>query len=140
MLDLFSGSGALGLEAISRGAEFAAFVETDGRAMAVARENAETLGVDEACEYVRMEAIAYLKRYEGRPYDLVLADPPYDMPSLPLLPDLVIPHLSEHGIFVLEHDARVAPGHHPNLETSRRYGKSVLAVYHAHPLPDDQRD
>lgn len=137
VLDLFSGSGALGLEALSRGAEFAAFIETDGRAMAVARDNAESLGIDEACEFVRMDAIAYLKRYAGRAYDLVLADPPYNLPSLPLLPEMVLPHLSENGIFVLEHDARVSPGQHPNLETSRRYGKSVLAVYHAEPVSED---
>src|SRR5690625_1209588 len=137
VLDLFSGSGALGLEALSRGAEFAAFIETDGRAMAVARDNAESLGIDEACEFVRMDAIAYLKRYAGRAYDLVLADPPYNLPYFPLLPEMVLHTLTANGVYCLEHDARVSPGQHPNLETSRRYGKSVLAVYHAEPVSED---
>ncbi len=137
VLDLFSGSGALGLEALSRGARHATFVESDGRVMAAARENAQVLGVEEDCTFMRMDALVFLKRVSGQRFDLIFADPPYYLPSIALLPDLVMPHLSEGGLFVLEHDARISLDHHPNLETSRSYGKIVLSVFH---IPDEREE
>jgi len=90
VLDLFAGSGALGLEALSRGAASAVFVESDSRAVAVCRRNAESLGfgVRSACskgsvpgcaELVRADVIDWLGRDQSHrfPFDLVFADPPY---------------------------------------------------------------
>ena len=77
VLDLYAGSGALGLEALSRGAATAVFVEADQRAVAVIGQNIETLGVAGAT--VRRGAVAsVLATGADRPVDLVLADPPYD--------------------------------------------------------------
>ena len=78
VLDLYAGSGALGLEALSRGAATAVFVEADQRAAAVIGHNIETLGVAGAT--VRRGAVAsVLATGADRPVDLVLADPPYDV-------------------------------------------------------------
>ena len=80
VLDLYAGSGALGLEALSRGAASALFVEADQRATAVIAKNIESLGVQGAT--VRRGAVAaVLAAGADRPVDLVLADPPYDVPA-----------------------------------------------------------
>jgi 16S rRNA (guanine966-N2)-methyltransferase len=72
--DLFAGSGALGLEALSRGAASATFVETDSRAGAAIRRNCEKLG---ASELVRIIASSALALPGSEPFDLIFADPPY---------------------------------------------------------------
>lgn len=136
VLDLFAGSGAMGLEALSRGAAHVDFVESDGRVLAAARANAEALGVEDECSFIRMDALVFLKRNEGISFDVVFADPPYNLPSIALLPDLVLPHLSDDGLFVLEHDARISLMHHPALVTSRAYGKTVISIFRQ-PEDDD---
>jgi 16S rRNA (guanine(966)-N(2))-methyltransferase RsmD len=78
VLDLYAGSGALGLEALSRGAASATFVESDGRAAAVIRRNIDTLGLTGATVLARRVA-AVLGAGAAAPVDLVLADPPYDV-------------------------------------------------------------
>jgi 16S rRNA (guanine966-N2)-methyltransferase len=75
VLDLFAGSGALGIEALSRGAESVTFVERDSRAVAAIRRNLEAVGA--TGEISRRDALAFLASRRGR-YDLVLIDPPYD--------------------------------------------------------------
>ena len=72
--DLFAGSGALGLEALSRGAASATFVESDARAVAVIRRNAERLG---ASDRIRVLSASALSLARSEPFDLIFADPPY---------------------------------------------------------------
>jgi 16S rRNA (guanine(966)-N(2))-methyltransferase RsmD len=79
VLDLYAGSGALGLEALSRGATSAVFVESDSRAAAVIAENIASLGVEAAVR--RGPVAAVLAAHANRPVDLVFADPPYDIPA-----------------------------------------------------------
>jgi len=76
--DLFAGSGALGLEALSRGAASATFVEIDPKAVAAIRRNAEKLG---AQQRVRVIAGSGLALPRSEPFDLIFADPPYASPS-----------------------------------------------------------
>jgi 16S rRNA (guanine966-N2)-methyltransferase len=76
VLDLYAGSGALGLEALSRGAAHVRFVESDRRAVAVLRRNIEALGLRGA-EVTTADVPAALRGDPGQPYDVVLADPPY---------------------------------------------------------------
>jgi 16S rRNA (guanine966-N2)-methyltransferase len=78
VLDLYAGSGALGLEALSRGAASATFVEADARAAAVIERNIAALGLSGATVLTRRVA-AVLAAGADRPFDLVLADPPYDI-------------------------------------------------------------
>lgn len=81
VLDLFAGSGSLGLEAWSRGAASVCWVEGDGKAFALLKKNVDSLaGSDPGLSVVRSDALAFLVRQAaGRgPWDLILADPPYD--------------------------------------------------------------
>jgi 16S rRNA (guanine966-N2)-methyltransferase len=136
VLDLFAGSGALALEALSRGAERADLVERDPRAAAVARANAEALGLspDEA-RVLRMPALRALQdaRRRGAAYDLALLDPPYrDAPRLGA-------ELSESLQAVLAPGARVVTesDRRSPLELSlpivheRRYGDTLIRIHTA---------
>ena len=129
VLDLFAGSGALGLEAISRGAADAVFVEKDARTARVIRENAEQLGV-ESRSTVRVEdATRFLERYEGPPFDLVLADPPYDFNGIADLPGQALRVVREDGLLILEHDRRYDFSAHEGVLTSRSYGRTHISLF-----------
>ncbi len=80
VLDLFAGTGALGIEALSRGASAAVFVEVDPKAMDLIQENIESLGQLGCSEIVRGDALQVLRRFERekRQFDLLFLDPPYD--------------------------------------------------------------
>lgn len=132
VMDLFAGSGALGLEALSRGAAHATFVERHGEALRVARANAEALGVADRCAFVRADAFRFLARApNAKAAAVVFADPPYDLAGLERLPDLVRPLLADDGLFVLEHDARHAFDEHAGFETARAYGRTVVSLFRA---------
>ncbi len=77
VLDLFAGSGALGIEALSRGAAHVDFVESDSRLIRAIRSNLGTLGLEDRARVSRSEAFAFLQRSLRRRWDVVLADPPY---------------------------------------------------------------
>lgn len=129
VLDLFAGTGSLGLEAVSRGAHAVTFVEKEGHVLKYARRNAAELGVEDHCVFFRADAVRYLERYHGPPFDLILADPPYDLPALPRLPDLALRSLKPGRLFVLEHDRRHRFDDHPALETTRTYGRTLVSVF-----------
>lgn len=129
VLDLFAGTGALGLEAISRGARTATFVESDGRVLKYTRRNAEELDVLASCSFLRADAVAYLQRYRGTGFDLILADPPYELEAMDRLPALALPHVRPGGLFVLEHDRRIFFDDHPALDTCRPYGRTFVSVF-----------
>ncbi len=78
MLDLFAGSGSLGLEALSRGAGRVTFVEESDEAIGYIEENVRTLDCEDAVEILAMDAMGFLHAGHGT-YDLVFADPPYSL-------------------------------------------------------------
>jgi 16S rRNA (guanine966-N2)-methyltransferase len=125
VLDLFAGSGALGIEALSRGATSAHFVESDRRAAAVIEENLATLGLDDRGVVLRRAVDVALDDVPA-PVDLVLADPPYAFDAwAQLLADLA-PRLADDGLVVVESDRSVAlpPGWEKVRE--RTYGGTVV--------------
>ena len=130
VLDLFAGTGALGLEALSRGAASAVFVEQHAPTLRLARQNAADLGVEAACSFLRADAVAYLQRPPQVPFDLVFADPPYGLDALPDLPGLACAHLVPGGLLALEHDVRHDFAVHPALVVSRAYGRTVVSIFH----------
>jgi 16S rRNA (guanine966-N2)-methyltransferase len=134
VLDLFAGTGALGLEAISRGAALVTFVEEDPKVLDLARRNAEKLGVEDRCIFIPGDAVEYLRRYSGPDLDLIMADPPYKLEAMRELPDLAIPHLTEDGVLTLEHSTHDWFDEHPHLMTSRQYGRTVVSLFRP-PLP-----
>ena len=129
VLDLYAGTGALGLEAVSRGANLVYFVESNARVMKVCRENAELLEVDEACVYYQTETVSFLRAYKGEPFDVVFADPPYANEEIPNLPDMVLPHLKPHGFFVLEHDKSNNFEEDARLIRTRAYGRTIVSIF-----------
>jgi 16S rRNA (guanine966-N2)-methyltransferase len=128
VLDLYAGSGAMGLEALSRGAERAVFVERDPEAAKVIERNLDKLRLRGSV--LRRDAVSVLAS-ETRKYDLVLVDPPYDM-YLDVQPQLAryLPGvLAEDGVVVVETDARVEPELPLPQRTSRKYGAARITVY-----------
>lgn len=128
-LDLFAGSGALGFEAISRGARSVVFVERDRDAMRTLRDNARHFEVEDACSLVQADAGVWLDRFGGPPFDLILADPPYDYPDLARLPEKVARHLHPEGLFLLEHDRRISFDGSEGLIQSRVYGRTTVSIF-----------
>jgi 16S rRNA (guanine966-N2)-methyltransferase len=132
VLDLFAGSGALGLEALSRGAEAVTFVESDARAVKVIEANIMASGLSGGT-VVRRRAADHLQRC-GRAYDLVLADPPYDLPEneiATLLDHLSGGAVSLGGLVVLERSTRsAATVWPPNFDEVmiRRYGETRIEL------------
>jgi 16S rRNA (guanine966-N2)-methyltransferase len=125
VLDLYAGSGALGIEALSRGAASAVFVDDDRAAVAAIRANLEVLGADGAgrATVVRADAARYVA---GAPQvDLVLVDPPYRFDGWA---GLLQPLAGRTGLLVAETGAAWQPG--PGWETVkvRRYGGTVVTV------------
>lgn len=129
VLDLFAGTGAIGLEALSRGAESVTFVERSGQVLKFARRNAEELDVVDRCVFIKTEAVSYLERYSGPPFDFIVADPPYDLEAMSRMPGLALPHTAQTGLFILEHDRRIFFDEHPNLDTCRPYGRTFVSVF-----------
>jgi 16S rRNA (guanine966-N2)-methyltransferase len=132
VLDLYAGSGALGLEALSRGARRVVFVERDAAACRTIKGNLETLGFTGALVLQR-DALAVLseERSAGRRHDLVLLDPPYDdwAGLEPRLAELLPGVVDDSGLVVVETDARVEPSLPLDRLTTRRYGSARLTVF-----------
>jgi 16S rRNA (guanine966-N2)-methyltransferase len=132
VLDLFAGSGAMGLEALSRGASRCVFVERDREACRVIQGNLEKLRLTGAVVLCQ-DAMQALREEgaRGRRYDLVLVDAPYDdwEPYAPPLSELLPAVLEEGGLAVVETSSRVEPELPLDLVTSRRYGSARITVF-----------
>ena len=128
VLDLFAGSGALGIEALSRGATSAVFVERDARAAATINRNLDALGAEG--DVRRQDALRFLASGEG-PFDLVFCDPPYDSASRlagPLAERL--PALTrETARIVTESDKRNPLDLPFPLVVERTYGDTRIAIH-----------
>ncbi len=133
VLDLYAGSGALGIEALSRGGDACDFVERDAAACAVIRENLAATGFADRGRVYQMPTERALKRLEGL-YTLVLADPPYaDVSAASLLVALGNSALVKPGtVLVLEHSSREEPPANLgrlSLTSVRRHGDSAVSIY-----------
>jgi 16S rRNA (guanine966-N2)-methyltransferase len=131
VLDLFAGSGALGIEALSRGAAEVVFVDSDPRAVAVVRRNLDALGIDAHVE--RRDAFSWLESAAGgeEPFDLVFADPPYSSASRAAgrLSELLPPLLTESSLTVTESDKRDPLHLAMPLIDERTYGDTRIAIH-----------
>jgi 16S rRNA (guanine966-N2)-methyltransferase len=134
VLDLFAGSGAMGLEALSRGAVSAVFVETDRDALRVIERNLQKLRLTGA--RVVPHGVSTVLAQEvaaGRKYDLVFVDPPYAMTGYDTLARYLPHALADDGLVVLETDARTEPELPLTVRTTRKYGGTRVTVFaHEH--------
>ncbi len=126
VLDLFAGSGALGLECLSRGAASCTFVERAASSVRVLEANLALVGASAEARVVRADALAWIARYDGPGFDLALADPPYGRGQAQALAERFVatPFASELWI---EHraDEILLPS---AVDRERRYGDTILST------------
>ncbi|MCY1014241.1 16S rRNA (guanine(966)-N(2))-methyltransferase RsmD [Pyxidicoccus sp. MSG2] len=138
VLDLYAGTGALGLEAVSRGAGRAVLVDQDREAQALCRENTDHLGFTSQVELLAQPASRALEtlKKRGERFELIFADPPYAARVVETVLDGVVGAgvLAPAGMVVVEHDKReAAPEAHGGLtrEDQRRFGDTLVSFYRA---------
>ena len=130
VLDLYAGSGAMGLEALSRGAVSAVFVESDLDAVRAIERNLDKLRLTGATIVRQGVSTALAQEANAdRKYDLVLVDPPYVMTDYDMLSRYLPLVLAEDGLVVLESDARNDPELPFVVRTSRTYGGTRVTVF-----------
>lgn len=141
VLDGYAGSGALGLEAASRGAAHVVLVEWGKVAAEVCRRNVAALGLRDRVDVVRERVEAYVARPVATPWDLVLLDPPYDVPDATLSEVLaaLVPALTVESVVVVERSTRSAappwPAGMHGFDT-RTYGETAVHLGARSPVDD----
>lgn len=133
VLDLFSGSGAMAFEAISRGAETAVLVDCDRAATAVQRQNAEKLRMQEQCRIMHcdwQQAVRQLTA-QGEKFQVIFLDPPYAMHDMNPVMEALRPLLAPDAVILLEHEAKTFPATPDGFELydNRKYGIAGVSFF-----------
>ena len=130
VLDLFAGSGALGVEALSRGAAHATFVDRDRAARRSVETNVAAADVIDRAEVVAGDALRFLADAgsRGSAFDLVLLDPPYAFDAWPELFAALDPLVAADGVLVVESDRDILPPTWAELVRAKSYGSTVVAL------------
>ena len=128
-LDLFSGTGSISLEMLSRGCSRVVSVEQDRDHHAFIVQCLKKLG-DNRCVPLRTDALRFIKACKER-YDFIFADPPYALPELPRIPELIIEKglVKEGGVLVFEHGHKNDFSSLPNFAEHREYGSVNFSVF-----------
>lgn len=128
VLDLFAGSGQLGIEALSRGAASAVFVDSSGTSLGIVKKNLEITGFSEKATVISGDYSAFLLRCDKQ-FDIVFLDPPYKSGFLPDALAKVSPHLSDYGFVFCEHPTgAVLPDTVSGLKIRRTYKFGTVSV------------
>ncbi len=129
VLDLFAGIGGISYEFISRGARIVHAVDIHPGCTAFIRSMAEKLGMDNL-QVFRQDAFSFLEK-SRYPYNMVFADPPYQMDNIASIPDIVLKSecLQAEGIFILEHSGKYHFETDPRCIEERRYGKVHFSFF-----------
>lgn len=128
-LDLFSGTGNLGIEAISRGADKVVFVDENIKCYNLIKNNISMLGFEEKSEIIKADAISFLKK-TNKKFDIILMDPPYDDVDIIVKTIEIVSEnnlLKKNGLLIIEHDNKFKPTILPNDQ--RKYGSTYLSFY-----------
>ena len=135
VLDLFGGTGQLGIEALSRGAVFADFIEKDRKAAQCLRKNAESLGLADRCAIHEEDALRVTARRPAEPYQIICVDPPYGADLFkPTLKNLMRGGwMADDGFLIaeVEKGLRINPDaqYDLRLEAERVYGNTRILVW-----------
>lgn len=130
-LDLFAGTGSITLELLSRGCSHVTSVELDPQHISFIRKFLQTLKAEDDVTLLRADVLRFLSKATG-PYDFIFADPPYALPELTQLPDLVFDEpslLASDGLFVLEHGQKQDFTSHPHFVAHRAYGSVNFSLF-----------
>ena len=143
-LDLFAGTGSITLELLSRGCAHVTAVELDPQHISFIRQYLHTLKAENDVTLLRADVLRFLRKASGT-YDFIFADPPYALPELEQLPDLVFrspspcsppqgeqgegPLLKDGGLFVLEHGKAQDFSTHPHFIAHRAYGSVNFSLF-----------
>ncbi len=133
VLDLFAGSGAMGLEALSRQASFVTFNDALRKSCSVIARNIKTLGFETNCELLALDYIAALDTLslKGRSYDIVFIDPPYgaELADKAVARILELGLLNQNGRIIVEHDIKTPPSTPVDCSAKvKRYGKTGVTT------------
>jgi len=129
VLDLYAGSGALGIEALSRGASHATFVERNSAAVKVIEWNLEELGLKPRAAVIQAEAAVFVRGPSVKSYDLVLIDPPYSLGLPSEVLEGLLGHLNQDALVVVEASSRLGEVATPEgylLGHRKKYGDTML--------------
>lgn len=133
VLDAFAGTGAVGIEALSRGAASATFIESDRTAQRVLQENLGSLGVGNAAQIIATTVSNWLETTSGA-FDIIFADPPYDNTQVATVTCLAA-RLASNGMFVLswpaQQDAPIIDGF--TCVSEKKYADAKIAMYRVKP-------
>lgn len=135
VLDLFAGSGSLGIEALSRGAVHATFVENDPEASNYIEKNVQMLGCEEQTEIAETDALSYIIRCKDS-FDLIFADPPYKFDETRQIPEMIFKAniLKKHGYLLIEHatDLKFDSSGLYHAGHEKRFGRTVVTFLRHH--------
>ena len=139
VLDLFAGSGSLGIEALSRGAARVVFVENNRHAVEHIVHNARKLGCEDAIDVDIADSIDFLESAR-KTYDLIFADPPYDFDATGSIPEIVFRAslLARHGYLLIEHTRNLHFEDTATYTTGpvKKFGRTLVTFFH-HPSPSN---
>ena len=129
MLDLFSGTGSIAFEFASRGSKRVTAVDTHVGCLRFIQETVEKLKLI-GVSTIKADVFRFLKS-GGMPYDVIFADPPYELENLAEIPGAVMNSelLAPDGVFILEHPSRTDFSKHPNFREHREYGKVNFSFF-----------
>lgn len=132
VLDLFGGSGALGIEALSRGSEFCVFVDLDKKAIDIITHNVEKARLKECAEIIKTDVFSYLSCC-GEKFDVIFLDPPYNKGFLNKVFDKISEKklLKEEGIIVVESEVGGESAENSSFACVKhaKYGKTTVSVF-----------
>lgn len=132
VLDLFAGTGNLGFEAISRGARSVTSVDSSAESARMVKAGARHFGIDTQIRFVASDVYAFLDKGPDQKYDVIFADPPYDWPGIPDLPDRILIDenwLQEDGWLIVEHDARHSFTDDSRCVFAKPYGRTTVSIF-----------
>jgi len=131
MLDLFGGTGNHSFEAVSRGCRDVTYVDKFRGCTRFVKRMCQEWDLEDLIHIEQADVAKFIRKYRGLPFDYIFAGPPYPLPWLDKIPDLVFDHriLASGGLFVLEHN----PGHqfeyHPHFTEVRHYGQTYFSFF-----------
>lgn len=132
VLDLFAGTGSLAIEAISRGATFATFVDNSPGVCNLIKENLRLLDIEKMCEVICIDALKYIEKTPTK-FDLIFADPPYEYSLIDDIPKRIFMYdkLKQDGYLIIEHSRKTLFEETEiyKIEIQKKFGNTIVTFF-----------